>query len=337
MSRAIETDQRVEWVAVSSSPQPSSRWSRPALPPPRRTAAGAARPVVGRERDHERHGRRADGQRRARTSARRIRSPRRTLEDLVFGLKQTVFPPAADPGPAARRPGEPEPDAAAGLDDTRRDDPDTHADDRRRRRPRHRHDHRRPRRRPRPPRRAAPAERAEAGRAAERPGDDDAARHAASSRRSGSRRPRASSPRARAPPGLKVPPRFGTEVVARLLGLRLNHPAAEDWLELLPGDHATRAEAAYSAAQILRFSGWEVRRRPGLGRRVQPAGASRTGRRRSSTRRSRASGCRTSGAARATAPRPISASPSAAATTAPGFVWRVYKLQQYPGSGSLPS
>jgi cell wall-associated NlpC family hydrolase len=51
--------------------------------------------------------------------------------------------------------------------------------------------------------------------------------------------------------GLAVPGRFGTEVVARLLGLRLNHPAAQDFLELRPQDTATRAEAAYSAAQIL--------------------------------------------------------------------------------------
>jgi cell wall-associated NlpC family hydrolase len=58
--------------------------------------------------------------------------------------------------------------------------------------------------------------------------------------------------------GLKVPARFGTEVVARLLGLRLNHPATDDGLELLPTDPATRAEAAYSVAQVLSFDGWEV-------------------------------------------------------------------------------
>ena len=51
--------------------------------------------------------------------------------------------------------------------------------------------------------------------------------------------------------GFAVPGRFGNEVVARLLGLRLNHPAAQDFLELRPQDPATRAEAAYSAAQIL--------------------------------------------------------------------------------------
>ena len=58
--------------------------------------------------------------------------------------------------------------------------------------------------------------------------------------------------------GIKPPARFGREVVARLLGLRYNHPAAEDSLELLWSDPATRAETAYSAAQILRFRGWET-------------------------------------------------------------------------------
>jgi cell wall-associated NlpC family hydrolase len=57
--------------------------------------------------------------------------------------------------------------------------------------------------------------------------------------------------------GLKPPSRFGTEVVARLLGLRTNHPAAQDALELEPNDPATRAEAAFSAARILQFSGSE--------------------------------------------------------------------------------
>jgi cell wall-associated NlpC family hydrolase len=55
--------------------------------------------------------------------------------------------------------------------------------------------------------------------------------------------------------GLKPPGRVGTEVVARLLGLRLDH--ADDSLELGPADLATRAEAAYSAAKILRWQGWE--------------------------------------------------------------------------------
>ena len=58
--------------------------------------------------------------------------------------------------------------------------------------------------------------------------------------------------------GLRPPARFGSEVTARLLGLRTNHPAAQDVLELRHDELATRAEAAFSAAQILRFRGSEV-------------------------------------------------------------------------------
>src|SRR5829696_3961537 len=44
--------------------------------------------------------------------------------------------------------------------------------------------------------------------------------------------------------GAKPPARFGSEVVARLIGLRKNHEARFDALELIPDDVATRAEAA---------------------------------------------------------------------------------------------
>jgi cell wall-associated NlpC family hydrolase len=53
--------------------------------------------------------------------------------------------------------------------------------------------------------------------------------------------------------GLKPPARFGTEVVARLLGLRLTHPTNQAALALDPQQTATRAEAAYSVAAILHF------------------------------------------------------------------------------------
>ena len=58
--------------------------------------------------------------------------------------------------------------------------------------------------------------------------------------------------------GLAPPARLGTEVVARLLGLRYNHPSQNDGLELLPGDRATRAEAAYSFARLLELSSWSA-------------------------------------------------------------------------------
>jgi cell wall-associated NlpC family hydrolase len=51
--------------------------------------------------------------------------------------------------------------------------------------------------------------------------------------------------------GLKPPAYAGTEVVARLLGLRLNHPEALDAIELGPRDVVTRAETAYSVARVL--------------------------------------------------------------------------------------
>jgi hypothetical protein len=57
--------------------------------------------------------------------------------------------------------------------------------------------------------------------------------------------------------GLTPPRRLGDEVVARLLQLRINHPAAQDYLELRPNDLATRAEAAYSLAQVLDIQQWE--------------------------------------------------------------------------------
>ncbi len=52
--------------------------------------------------------------------------------------------------------------------------------------------------------------------------------------------------------------RLGTETVARLLGLRLNHPQGSDDLELLPTQPATRAEAAYSFARALALTPGQV-------------------------------------------------------------------------------
>jgi cell wall-associated NlpC family hydrolase len=51
--------------------------------------------------------------------------------------------------------------------------------------------------------------------------------------------------------GLEPTGMLGTETVARLLGLRLNHPQGSESLERLPGELAPRAEAAYSLAKIL--------------------------------------------------------------------------------------
>src|SRR3954449_4581670 len=59
--------------------------------------------------------------------------------------------------------------------------------------------------------------------------------------------------------GLHPPARFGTEVVARALGLRFNHPfPLGEKLELYPWNAITRAEAAYSFARIAQFGGGEA-------------------------------------------------------------------------------
>jgi cell wall-associated NlpC family hydrolase len=58
--------------------------------------------------------------------------------------------------------------------------------------------------------------------------------------------------------GLRPPRYFGSEVVARFLGLRYDHPAGTDTLERFPSDPITRAEAAWSLAQVLNFGDWEA-------------------------------------------------------------------------------
>src|SRR4051812_389962 len=134
--------------------------------------------------------------------------------------------------------------------------------------------------------------------------------------------------------GIKPPTRFGNEVVARLLQLRTNHPAGLDDLELLPSDPATRAEAAYSAARALAFSGWELdgARQESLGFALPQLTAWQ--------RRILQTAVRFIG-------YPYVWGGESETTTSPygaqaqggfdcsGFVWRVYKLQSYPGAVAL--
>jgi cell wall-associated NlpC family hydrolase len=64
--------------------------------------------------------------------------------------------------------------------------------------------------------------------------------------------------RATAAVGLRPPSYYGTEVVARFLGLRYDHPAGTDQLELFPRDPITRAEAAWSLAQVMNDGSWSI-------------------------------------------------------------------------------
>jgi cell wall-associated NlpC family hydrolase len=136
--------------------------------------------------------------------------------------------------------------------------------------------------------------------------------------------------------GLHPPARFGTEVVARLLGLRLNHPANEDALELRPQDTATRAEAAYSVAQILHLGDWQVSSVESAAQSFALPALSAW-----QTRILNAAVARIGmpyiwGGTSDDASAPFGVS-SRGGYDCSGFVWRVYKLQWYPGEGTLAS
>jgi cell wall-associated NlpC family hydrolase len=136
--------------------------------------------------------------------------------------------------------------------------------------------------------------------------------------------------------GLKVPARFGTEVVARLLGLRIDHPASEDSLELLPNDPATRAEAAYSAAAVLHFGGWEIAGVQSLADSFALPQLSAWQTRILDTAMARI-GMPYVWGGTSDGPEVEFGVQSRGGYDCSGFVWRVYKLQSYPGEGDLAS
>jgi cell wall-associated NlpC family hydrolase len=137
--------------------------------------------------------------------------------------------------------------------------------------------------------------------------------------------------------GLTVPTRFGSEVVARLLGLRLNHPANQDSLELLPNNPATRAEAAYSAAQILDFQGWEI---PSVQQLADtfalPSDLTDWQKAILTTAFARV-GMPYIWGGTSDGPETEFGVSSRGGYDCSGFVWRVYKLQSYPNEGDLAS
>ena len=139
--------------------------------------------------------------------------------------------------------------------------------------------------------------------------------------------------------GLKVPARFGTEVVARLLALRIDHPAAQDGLELLPDDPATRAEAAYSAAQILSFGvagGPEVMEVQALADSFALPSFSDWQKAILDTAVARIGMPYVWGGTSDGPEAPFGVH-SRGGYDCSGFVWRVYKLQSYPNEGDLAS
>ncbi|MEO8290082.1 MAG: NlpC/P60 family protein [Gaiellaceae bacterium] len=136
--------------------------------------------------------------------------------------------------------------------------------------------------------------------------------------------------------GLAPPGRLGNEVVARLLSLRFNHPAAADDLELRPQDPATRAEAAYSLARVLALSQWEKDRVSSLaGSFSLPAFGDWP--KKVLTRAVRFVGYPYIWGGTSEFQQVTFGVTSRGGFDCSGYVWRVYKLEPYPGGGRLPT
>jgi cell wall-associated NlpC family hydrolase len=134
--------------------------------------------------------------------------------------------------------------------------------------------------------------------------------------------------------GLRPPPNTGTEAVARMLQLRLNHPSGQDDLELLPFQAATRAEAAWSFAEVLRLDQWAVDS-------VQHAADTFTLPELTSWQRQILTtavhyvGYPYVWGGTSPTTESLFGVRSAGGFDCSGFVWRVYKLTQYPGAPRL--
>ena len=128
----------------------------------------------------------------------------------------------------------------------------------------------------------------------------------------------------------------GTETVARLLGFRFNHPAADDALELSLNDPATRAEAAYSLARLLDLSGWEqdwVRSQTELLVLPELTDVQRQ----VLTRAVSFVGYPYVWGGTSEAAQQTFGKPEPGGFDCSGFVWRVFKLQPFPGASALAS
>jgi cell wall-associated NlpC family hydrolase len=134
--------------------------------------------------------------------------------------------------------------------------------------------------------------------------------------------------------GLAPPARFGTEAVARLLGLRTNHPASLDNLELSPSEPASHAEAAYSAARILRLPDRDVLAARDLAATFVAPAPTPWQKRVLSTAVRLIGYPYVWGGESETTDSPYGPQPHGGFDCS-GFVWRVYKLETYAGGGGL--
>jgi cell wall-associated NlpC family hydrolase len=134
--------------------------------------------------------------------------------------------------------------------------------------------------------------------------------------------------------GLAPRPWFGTEAVARLLELRINHPREQESLELQVRQPATRAEAAYSLARLLRLSDTEIEAvRATVATFYVPA---LTPWQQQIVRRSlRFVGSPYVWAGTSERPQQLFGKLLPGGFDCSGFVWRVYKTEPYAGGGGV--
>ena len=134
--------------------------------------------------------------------------------------------------------------------------------------------------------------------------------------------------------GLKPTQWLGTETIARLLGLRVNHLRDQEQLELQLAQPATRAEAAYSVARVLALTDFELEA-------VRQAAATfvfpeLTSWQQAVLRRAlRFVGTPYVFAGTSERPQQLLGKVVPGGFDCSGFVWRVYKLEPFPGAESL--
>ena len=134
--------------------------------------------------------------------------------------------------------------------------------------------------------------------------------------------------------GLMPRPWLGTETVARMLGLRINHLQAEDVRELQVSQPVTRAEAAYSIARVLTIQQYELDAvRSALDTfTFEPLSVWQQNVLR---RALRLVGSPYVWAGTSERPQPLFGRTLPGGFDCSGFVWRVYKLEPFAGAPAL--
>ena len=135
--------------------------------------------------------------------------------------------------------------------------------------------------------------------------------------------------------GLFPKPWLGTETIARMLGLRINHERASETLELQLSQPATRAEAAYSIARVLALTPDELET-------TRETAATfavpyvNDWQRAVITRALRFVGSPYVWAGTSERTQNLSGKVFPGGFDCSGLVWRVYKLEPYAGAPALP-